>query len=206
LLGFGDSPKPQRCNYAAEDHAKYVRRTLAKLKVKKPFILIGHSMGSIIAAQYNQMFPSDARRLILVSLPLYIDNIKGQKLIDKTLTSAYQGAFELLRSNKDFTIQGSKTLRNLLQIPDGIDVDNQTWIPFRRSLLNTIENQNTYSQLVDQTKRVDLVYGNLDEFLVKGSLEFLASKNQSITSTVVGGADHAVGDKLADAVIKKIEH
>jgi pimeloyl-ACP methyl ester carboxylesterase len=206
LLGFGDSPKPENCNYTAEDQAKYVKRTLAKLKVKKPFILIGHSMGSIITSQYNEIFPDDASRLILVSLPLYIDNVEGEKFQDIALTKAYRNAFKMLENNQDLTIQGSKTLRSLLKIPDGIEVNHRTWLSFRKSLINTIEKQNTYSQLANQTKPIDLIYGNLDEFLVKGSLEFLANKNKNITSTVVAGADHAVSDKLADAIVKTIEN
>lgn len=70
LLGFGRSPKPNVA-YNYDDHMNAVQATLDALGVKKPFILLGHSMGALIALKYAATKPSDVTKLILFNPPLF---------------------------------------------------------------------------------------------------------------------------------------
>lgn len=72
LLGFGRSPKP-RGNYTYEDHMTAISRTLDALHVTKPFVLLGHSMGALIALRYAVVHGDDISRLMLFNPPLFTD-------------------------------------------------------------------------------------------------------------------------------------
>lgn len=70
LLGFGRSPKP-KVEYTYDDHIAAIHYTLAQLGVNKPFILLGHSMGALIALRYATVYPDAVDRLVLFNPPLF---------------------------------------------------------------------------------------------------------------------------------------
>ena len=72
LLGFGRSPKP-KVGYTYEDHIAAVDDTVRQLGIKKPFILLGHSMGGLIALRYATIYPDGIAKLLLFNPPLFTD-------------------------------------------------------------------------------------------------------------------------------------
>src|SRR5687768_11255122 len=64
LLGFGASPKPQWPSYTVEQHARAVIASLKKARLKQPVVLVGHSMGCLIAAHIAYQNPGIVKRLI----------------------------------------------------------------------------------------------------------------------------------------------
>ena len=64
LPGFGKSTKANKL-YSPENYAKFTHY-VTQTYVKKPFHLIGHSMGGAIALKYASMYPTDVESLILV--------------------------------------------------------------------------------------------------------------------------------------------
>jgi cis-3-alkyl-4-acyloxetan-2-one decarboxylase len=71
LLGFGDAPKPHSASYNYEDHIAYIDSVITMLKITQPFVLVGHSMGALLAARYGNVFPNRVSALILLHPPLY---------------------------------------------------------------------------------------------------------------------------------------
>lgn len=63
LLGHGDSDKP-RCGYAGPEQARLIGRAMETLDVA-PAVLIGHSLGGILATHLAIDSPSRVSRLIL---------------------------------------------------------------------------------------------------------------------------------------------
>jgi len=198
LLGFGDSPMPADCEYTVEDHAKYVRRTIKKLKVKKPFILVGHSMGSIISAHYCRVYPNDVRRAYLLSLPIYSKVEKNLK-VSNVLNDVYIKAYNLISQKKDFAIKYSKHLRNLLRIEDGLNVDEKTWHSFSLSLQNTIIRQHVYFDIKNTDTPIHIIFGSLDEFLVNENVNKLGIfKHVKITK--LPAVNHTINSRFAKSV------
>ena len=64
LPGFGQSTKSNEL-YSPLNYAKFIH-FVAQTYVKKPFHLVGHSMGGAIALKYTSMYPSDVTSLVLV--------------------------------------------------------------------------------------------------------------------------------------------
>jgi len=81
LLGFGRSPKPDVA-YTIEDHLSALHRTLDRLSLTdRPIVVIGHSLGAILAAEYAARYPAHVRGLVLISLPCYQSKAEAQAYI-----------------------------------------------------------------------------------------------------------------------------
>src|SRR5262249_3117073 len=70
LLGFGTSPKPQWNDYAVGEHARTVLALLKRRNIKGPIVLVGHSMGCLVAAHIATIEPKLVSRLVLHEPPL----------------------------------------------------------------------------------------------------------------------------------------
>lgn len=204
LLGFGQSPKPIFCNYEVNDHVNYLRRTIKKLKIRKSFIIVGHSMGAIVAARYSRLYQRKIRRSYLISPPIYLDKTFIRSGLSRLRTDMYINAYNFLLENKDFTIKHSQRLRRILHISDGIDINESNWDSFRLSLVNTVIKQNIIDDIGESFIDTRIIYGTLDEFLVPAAIDSL-SHLDNVTLVRVGGADHSVGARLAKEIIKQLE-
>ncbi len=203
LLGFGQSPAPKHSDYSLQAHARSVHATLKKLKIKQPFTIVGHSMGSLISVHYMHNWPHEVSDAVLVSMPIYINNSDRQSALAAQATKLYKNAYTFFLTHKKFTIDGAQTLRKLLKLKDGIDVRADNWQAFSKSLKNAIQDQNTYQELKEINQPISLIYGSLDEFAVKGNTT-LVDKLDNISLTTISGADHAINDKMARAVAEQI--
>lgn len=204
LLGFGQSPKPSNINYNVGDHVKYIRKTLKKLDIEEPFALVGHSMGSIIAANYCVRYPHHVDHLFLLSPPIYFKDTSGHSRIGRKKTDLYMKAYQYLSDNKDFTLTHSARIRNILKLEDGIEVSEDTWDSFRLSLLNTIVDQNTFDDIKQITIPTYIFYGLFDEFLVQESVKKLA-KFGNVDIVKIPAADHALSQRFAREIARQIE-
>ena len=66
-LGFGDSPKPWS-RYTVDNHVDALYQTL---KDENRFVLIGHSMGTLLSIAYAARHPDQVERLVLLSIPCF---------------------------------------------------------------------------------------------------------------------------------------
>ncbi|MCM2369091.1 alpha/beta fold hydrolase [Aporhodopirellula aestuarii] len=65
-IGFGKSSKPAYYQFGFPQLAQNTRQLIEKLGIEKP-IIVGHSMGGMLATRYTLMFQPDVERLILVN-------------------------------------------------------------------------------------------------------------------------------------------
>ncbi len=68
LLGFGQSPKPKSA-YSPHDHA-VVLAAVAR-QAGAPVVVVGHSLGSLLALQLAVDYPELVCGLVLISLPFF---------------------------------------------------------------------------------------------------------------------------------------
>ncbi|WP_372845840.1 alpha/beta fold hydrolase [Pontiella sp.] len=65
-IGFGKSSKPAHYQFSFAQLADNTRALIRKLKIEKP-IVVGHSMGGMLATRYALMYGNEVERLILVN-------------------------------------------------------------------------------------------------------------------------------------------
>jgi len=94
LLGFGSAEKPASAQYTYDDHISYIRGQLQKRNLIHPgvpLLIVGHSMGAMIAARYSVDYPDEVSEVVLVNPPLYKNReqawstLKNTSIIYKTI-------------------------------------------------------------------------------------------------------------------------
>jgi len=204
LLGFGGSPMPENAEYTLAEHTAAIARTIRSLRLREPVVLVGHSMGGLIAPRYAARHPRRVRRLVLVSPPIYLTPSALSDERDRAVQRFYLRAYRWLRENPEFTIRNGGIIGDMLAIPRAMDISARTWVPFVKSLEHTIESQTTISDLAAVRVPVEIVYGDLDEFSSPGGMR-IAERLRGVTVTRVRGADHLIGKRLARAVARAVE-
>lgn len=73
LLGFGAAVNVSAHSYNYTEHIAHIRSYITSLHLQKPYNLVGHSMGALLAARYGSRYPEEIKRLLLLHPPLYKD-------------------------------------------------------------------------------------------------------------------------------------
>lgn len=204
LLGFGGSPAPVRAEYTLREHVDALWRTIRRLRLREPFVLVGHSMGGLIASRLAARRPRRVRRLVLVSPPIYVDPAALSDDRDRAVQDLYLRTYRFIRANPRFTLPGAAFIRELLDVPQALDLTERTWVPFAKSLEHTIESQTTISDLAALRIPVRIVTGALDEFSSPGGIR-IAERLRGVTVTRVPVSGHLIGARLARAVAAAVD-
>ncbi len=206
ILGFGDSPAPPDATYTLREHVAALDRTIRSLNLREPFILIGHSLGSLIAARYSATHRRGLARLVLVSPPIYLPPAVLGDRLDRANMGAYFSLYEFLRTNASFTQRTAAALAAVAPIKNVLELTEKNWEPFMLSLKNAVESQTTLADVSRVRVPVDVVYGALDPFLAPGGIA-LVEQLRHVRSHRVSRVAHIIRPTLAAAVAKVIvEH
>lgn len=163
LLGFGASPKPEFIEYSVEEHTRSLLKSIKKdLGSNKKIIIVGHSMGCIISTNLAYRNPRLIDKLILYEPPILAST--GKKiLVRKSFYKYVAGRPALvssyLRMAGRFTDKFSSFKTS--------NASDEQWLPFEKSLRNTI---------LDQETTHELKHINIDTHVVYGRLDFVVSK------------------------------
>jgi len=199
LLGFGGSPVPEAAEYTLEEHVASLARTIDSLKLHEPFLLVGHSMGSLIASRYAATNRKRISKLVLVSPPVYVNPEALGDPVERAAMGLYLKAYEFLRTNQNFTMRNAAMLARISPIKNVLEVNARNWTAFVLSLENSIESQTTVSDIASVTVPVEIVYGALDPFLMPGGLR-IVEQMRHVTVHRVDASDHLVRKRLARVV------
>lgn len=204
LLGFGESPTPVDASYTIEEHVASINATIRSLGLSAPFILVGHSLGSLLAVRFAAQYPAQVSRLVLVSPPAYLSQSEIGDPLERARMGVYLKAYEFLRGNKDVTMATASTISRVLQLGTALEVTERNWNPFVLSLKNCIESQTTVSDIANVKVPIDVVYGALDPFIASGTMTII-QQMRHVTMHRVEANDHLVRTRLAKAIVEAID-
>lgn len=168
LLGFGASPKPAWPLYDIDDHARAVIASLERLGSSEPAVLVGHSMGCLVAVRVARLRPDLVRHLVLYEMPLY-DGLPGKR-IHRLRLNLY-GRFYRYVTRYQPTFDAETRVRlteRLARRIVGFEVLEETWQPFVKSLEHTIMQQTAAEDIKAVAVPMDVIYGTLDMFVIRG--------------------------------------
>lgn len=205
LLGFGGSPKPLDEGYDVTGHAEWVEHTLAGLSIdhSKPVILVGHSMGSLITAHIAARNRDSVSEIVLVSPPVLLPPESTPEGQSVRATDLFSKAYRYLKTHKDFTLEHSEKVRKTIKLPEAFEITEESWVPFRKSLERTIENQRLIQDLMKFDKQVNVLYGSLDGLIITDNVRSLRIlPNVHVTKATI--ASHAVRGQLATITIEAL--
>ncbi len=202
LLGFGSSPKPNWLKYDVFDHANTIIKSIDDLKLNEPTVLVGHSMGCLIALKIARLRPDLVKHLILYEMPLY----EGlpEKRIYRLRLNLYTKFYNWLVKYKPSFNEKIKKSEQIGRKVIGFEVTESTWIPFVKSLENTILNQSASEDIENIEMPIDAIYGSLDILVIKGhTKKILSDSNQKISHHSIK-TRHSISTKAANFIVNRI--
>lgn len=203
LLGFGESPTPVGATYTIEEHVAAIHATIRSLRLGAPFVLVGHSLGSLLSARYAAQHPEQVSRLVLVSPPVYLAPSEIGDPRVRAQVGLYLKAYEFLRTNKDFTMASASTISRLLKLGSALEVTERNWDAFILSLKNCIESQTTVADIAAVRVPIDVVYGSLDQFIAPGTMRII-EQMRHVTVHRIDANDHLIRPRLARELVSVI--
>ena len=212
LLGFGNAPKPKHSNYSREDHIEYIVQTLDRLGVDEPVILVGHSMGALIALALAVKYPQRVARLILISMPVYENASQARRRITRNGIVPRLMYYGPIARMVCATMCKLQPLARVLapvyfkHLPKDIAAaaTMHTWYSYSRSMTNVIENQNVLTDLQQIEVPVVALFGSHDNVASASNLRTIRRCCMDIKITIVNGGHH-LPLELPTAVVQAIK-
>lgn len=203
LLGFGNSPAPTWLRYTVDDHAKAVIASVAALDAQQPVVLVGHSMGALVAVRVARLRPELVKHLVLYEMPLH--HGLPAKLSYRWRLELYNQVYKWITKHPlSFTAAAAKRTEWLTRRIVGVDVDEDSWLPYVRSLENTVINQTAGEDLKALRVSMDIIYGRYDLLVIRGKEKQLFGTELPEVSLHTVSARHSISPKASRYIAQRI--
>lgn len=201
LLGFGQSPRPHWAVYSAKTQARSVGLTLLNMRLAHQPILVGHSLGSLVAIEVAKRYPLVARRLVLCSPPFYAPEVTGKRLKsnDDILRELYRVARKYPEQLEKFSPVAVKFgLAN-----KSLNITQDNVASYFAALEASIINQTSLDDVAKVKVPIDIFYGTFDPVVIKKHIVNLAKLQKNVNARrliagheIIGGYVKRVADFL----------
>ena len=176
LLGAGESRKSDKFEYSYKEQIEALHNSIERLHINTPLVLVGHSMGALIAARYADTYKKSVKKLILISAPVYTE---------KDLASpAFAAAIRVFK--------------------DAVGVKNRKVLDeksFTNSMNNIVLNKKNYRTLAELKTHTVLIYGNMDQFIAAFNYPKVLKDNAKYLTAIKTEGRHGVSrDKYTKMV------
>lgn len=194
LLGFGKSLHAGWLDYDYYDYVMAINRSIKHLKISGPIILVGHSMGALIAANYatNQYASVKPIRLILVSPPVLLADELAH-LPDKIYTKTYGSLHQFAKD-----VPAAETLARFIQRFSSFRSNYLKTPSFQKSMDNIILNHDNYKTFTNLKAPTLLLHGHFDPLVLGTNLRRVAKNNPRYVKyqSVIGHHDVSAGKRV----------
>lgn len=203
LLGFGQSPKPQWLDYTVDDHARAVIACLERLKLSERAIIVGHSMGCLIAVRIARLRPDLVKHLVLYQMPLHdgLPETRRYKFLNEFYFKLYQ---RIMALEPNFSQENMRLAERLARRAIGMEITEETWLPLIRSLENTIMKQTTGADIQTLDTPMDVIWGSFDMLVIRGKPQHIFGESAVQVATHKVPARHTISDRASHLIIERI--
>lgn len=194
LLGFGKSLHADWLDYDYLEYNQALDRALTGLGIKNtPVVLIGHSMGALIAADYATSFtPSvNLRQLILVSPPVLMA-AELARLPDQVYTKSYSSLHKFAMD-----VPAADVIARIIQRFSHFRSNYLKTAAFAKSMEQIILNRKNYQTFTKIRTPTLIIHGHFDPLVIGANLRRATKQNsQYITyRSVIGHHDLSAGKR-----------
>lgn len=191
LIGFGKARKPVWIDYTVDDHANAVISTLKRSRLSQPAILVGHSMGCLVAVRVARLAPNLVRHLVLYEMPLYagLPDKRRYRLRLQVYFALYK---RIIQYQPIFEPLNARRAQRLVQRISGMRITPETWQPFIRSLEHTIMQQTAADDIKQLRIPMDVIYGSRDRLVIRGKTKAIFGTDAGRLSTYTIREKHRI--------------
>lgn len=203
LLGFGASPKPDWLGYDIDDHAASVITSLKKLHAKGPLVLVGHSMGCLVAVRVARLRPDLVKQLVLYEMPLY-EGLPEKRSYRLRLDLYFKLFQQVTRLDPTFNSETARLVERLAGRVVGAELTAATWRPFVKSLEHTVMEQTAAADIKLLQMPMDVIYGSRDMLVIRGKVkQIFGSDSANITAHTIREG-HVISAKASKFLVERI--
>lgn len=201
LLGFGMSPKPTWAIYNAKTQARSVIATLVKLRLSSRLIVVGHSLGALIAVEVAKRYPLLVKSLILCSPPFYSDRHTDRRMPngDTILKNFYRK----VQQHPEEFLKFSAVAKKYGLVNKSFNVTRDHVGSYMGALEASIVNQTSLEDAKKLNKPMTIIHGTLDPVVIRRNLKELTEVNANAElKTIVAG--HEVKGRYVPFLVRTI--
>jgi pimeloyl-ACP methyl ester carboxylesterase len=202
LLGFGASPKPRWGVYNIHRQARSVMMTYIRLRLTGRVIIVGHSLGALVAIEIAKRYPRLVSALILCSPPFFRPDPLTTSLIPST-EKVRKDIYRALQKYPEQFVKISALAAKYGIINKSFKVTDEDVHSYMSALEASILNQTSLADAEKLSLPMYILYGTLDPVIITRHIKALGRNKDSVTvkSVVIG---HEVRRQYITAVVKTI--
>ena len=201
LLGFGDSPRPSWAMYDAKTQARSVMVTLLKLRLTGRVIIVGHSLGSLVAVEIAKRYPLLVSSLILCSPPFYQPDAKN--LLPST-DKLVKLIFKVAKKHPKQFVAVSVAAKKYGLVHQAFNLSTDNVDTYMNALEATVINQRSFDDALRLRLPITILHGTFDPVVMPRNLKKLAKVNTYVNLIhIIAG--HDVRGRFVPAVIQAID-
>lgn len=200
LLGFGKSAYPKWTSYSVHTQALSIAKTCKKTKLPGPYILVGHSLGSLVAVEFALNFPKKVKRLILCAPPIYRGQVSDDITPSKQETLLHTLYEAMLRRPNDLA-RAWKIAKKLGVIKESAQINDSTLRALTESLRLSIMSQNTRKDILKVTKPITIIRGAFDPLVIGANIQRAAAQKPTIKIVTIP-ASHIVNKRYEKEILR----
>lgn len=198
LLGFGRSPQPTWALYDAKTQARSIYATLLRLRIHGPIIVVGHSLGSLVAIELAKRHPRLVKSLVLCSPPLY----KSDGLFNRD--RFLKDVFRFSQKHPHHLVTLSNRAKQYGLVNKAFNVSTDTIATYINALEATIINQQSLADAERLVIPTTIIHGKLDPVVVPRNLKELVKLNSNIELVHVLAA-HEVTGRFIPTLLRSLD-
>ncbi len=173
LLGAGKSTKSEELNYDYRDQITALHNAISELELKTPLVIVGHSMGTLIATRYADTYKKSVKKLILISPPVY-----RPEDLEMPAFRANMAAFKKAVAAKEHAYAHDKA--------------------FQMEIDKIVMNRYNYGRLAELKTKATLIYSEADEIIAPFNVRRVVKQNPKYLNSIVTiGAHRVARDKYS---------
>jgi len=203
LLGFGKSKSPAWAVYNAKTQARSVLATYLKLRLSGQVIIVGHSLGALVAIEIAKRYPLLVKSLVLCSPPFYREDPVKRRLFpesDRMLKRLYTR----MATHPEELLAISRVLKRLGLVNKSFNLTRDNSASYISALEASIINQTSFDDAVRLKTPMHILYGRLDPAVIYRNLKGVVDRNPNARLTTLL-AGHEVVGLFIPAVVRAID-
>jgi pimeloyl-ACP methyl ester carboxylesterase len=197
LLGFGDSPKPVS-GYTADDHAEAVAACLREMGISEPAIVVGHSMGTLVALALLDRYPELVDSVVAIAPPVFQSRADARRHVSAMSTLIRVMAFDppahflcsVMCAHRGLARRLAPLMRPDMPAPIARDAVNHTWYSYVQSMDALILSAEAPLWVAAATRPVDLMAALDDAVPDVVLLNELRAANSLVSLTLIPDGGH----------------
>lgn len=180
LLGFGASPKPKWARYNAKTQARSVGMTLLGLNLSQRPIIVGHSLGALVAVEVARSFPLMLRGLVLCSPPFYSDKVAPGGL-GRSRESTLKDIYRSVKKHPQQFEKLASAATKIGILNDSLTINKGNVDFYMAALESSIINQSALSDIKKLRLPISIIYGKFDPLIIKANILLASQDRPNIT-------------------------